>query len=131
MKYNKFEGHTPGPWENSNGLDAIVFKFGKSNPILFRGCSMSGSEKEPNMELAAAAPDLLARCKGLEKMLRKVLDASEEVCMGKSDENGDTIITCCEFYGTDDCTPENCESAGVFREAEDFLAQAELSREDV
>ena len=78
IDYTKFEGHTPGPWENHKGLDAVTFLCCKNNSILTRGCSMCGKEKEPNMNLIAAAPDLLAACKRKDKIIAGIIETAKK-----------------------------------------------------
>ena len=70
MKYNKFEGHTPGPWR----------KFGTCLIIAEDDCEIGSCHTArtldkncANANLAAAAPDLLAACKRKDELLEDVL----------------------------------------------------------
>lgn len=72
MNYEKFKGHTPGPWEP--GANVVWQRRGNivaelTDTIQHR----TFDEICANSYLIAAAPDLLTRCRELEAVLREAL----------------------------------------------------------
>ena len=62
----KTTGHTPGPWNIAHDFDATgLIESGFGNVATVAGFGNPDDETRPNAALLAAAPDLLAACKGL------------------------------------------------------------------
>ena len=65
--------HTPGPWYPVYSIETGTFnnsfKIGTSDVIVARTPTSNGHETEANARLIAAAPDLLAACEAVDKML--------------------------------------------------------------
>ena len=80
MKYNKFEGHTPGPWgkidgfttvKKSNG-ERIIHKTGAEGQCV-KSQQRNFERRSKDSLLVAAAPDLLEACKRKDKLLEEIL----------------------------------------------------------
>ena len=73
-KYDKFEGHTPGPWE-SNGFGTDVYSEEHGTVANTKtNYHFTDEERNTNTALIAAAPDLLAACKPKDEIIRGLLD---------------------------------------------------------
>ena len=73
-KYDKFEGHTTGPWEiaNEDGLLCLC----DETSMLAELYDFENSEQTHN--LIADAPALLAACKRKDELLRDILEGFGE-----------------------------------------------------
>ena len=78
IDYSKSEGHTPGPWRESNGIFAIV-DFQNRAIVLDLAEWMTASERDANAALIAAAPELLAENKQLREALEIALKTLQDI----------------------------------------------------
>jgi len=84
-KYEKFEGHTPGPWvkgkfttvTKSNG-EKIVHKTGPEGQSV-QSQQRNYDRRLVDSNLIAAAPDLLAACKRKNKLLEMLVETHDNL----------------------------------------------------
>ena len=86
-KYDKFEGHTPGPWERSTNFKDSVNSLNPEKHIAMinhyhcnEPVDIHGKEYEANKALIMAAPDLLAACKRKDELLRRAMEQLHLSC---------------------------------------------------
>lgn len=113
LDLERFEGVTPGPWFlPAQGEIGMVYGGNETEFGPSRICRIIDNPKMPNLELIAAAPDLLAELKALRKWRQTVEDAFTQLDDGLHDAQ----------------TPH--EAADVYREFVEKWNTAEMELND-